>query len=139
MITPNQATAKLKKGIREGQTAYTDGVNAVTVNPAQQAIAKRSKWVQRMQDPEVHDRWERGLSRVSLNDWKSQTSSVGAQRFSQSSEKAGDNYQAFATEFFPFLENVQATVNAMPDITLEERIAKMVTNVREIAKFQRSS
>ena len=138
MITAQQASQKLANGIRNGQTAYSDGVNSVTENPATKAIAKKGKWVQAMTDPKTHDKWESGLSRVTLTDWKSATSGVGAQRFAQSADKAQSNYQEFAQDFFPYLANVQAQVAAMPDVTLDERIQKAVQNMRLISQYQRS-
>ena len=138
MITPQQAASKLANGIRNGGTAYTDGVNSVTVSPSSQAIAKKNKWVQAMTNPATHDKWENGLSRVTLQDWKSATSGVGAQRFTQSADKAQNNYQDFANDFFPFLEGVQNQVNAMPDVTLDERINKAVENMRLISAYRRS-
>jgi len=137
MITPQQASQKLGNGIRNGSTAYTNGVNAVQTAPSQLAIAKKSKWVQAMTDPKTHDRWEAGLGRISLTDWKSAASGVGAQRFAQSADKAQTNYQEFATDFFPFLASVQSQVNAMPDVTLDERINKAVQNMRLISNYTR--
>lgn len=136
MLTPQQASQKLADSIRTGQSAYTAGVQSVRVNPAEKAIAKRDKWVQAMTNPETHDKWERGLANTTLASWQAQTAGVGAQRYAQSADKAGQNYQAFATTFFPFLEGVQAQVEAMPDVTSEERIARMVANVRLIAQYR---
>ena len=137
MITPQQAASKLANGIRNGTTAYSDGVNAVQVAPSSQAIAKKSKWVQAMTDPRTHDRWEAGLSRISLLDWKNATSGIGAQRFAQSADKAQSNYQEFANDFFPFLEQGQQQVNSMPDVTLDERINKAVAMMRYTSQYQR--
>lgn len=137
MITPAQAAAKLGAGIRNGQQAYQNGVNAVTQNPASKAISRRSKWVQAMANPEVHDRWQAGLEKVTLQDWKNAAANVGAQRFSQSADKAQSNYQTFANDFFPFLENVKSQLDAMPDVTQEERIQKAVAAMRMIGAYNR--
>ena len=136
--TPQEAAKRLGDGIRNGGSKYTSGVNAVQTNPASQAIAKRNKWVAAMQNPETHNKWEAGLSRVTLADWKNAAGTVGAQRYSQSADKAQSNYQDFAADFFPFLNNVQQQINNMPDVTLEERIQKAVANMRAIAQYQRS-
>ena len=41
------------------------------------------------------------------------------------------------SQFLPFLDSVQAKVKAMPSTTLEDNIARMTTQVREVAKFQK--
>lgn len=137
MITATQAAQKLATGIRNGGTAYEMGVNAVTTNPAQKAIAKRDKWIAAMQDPATHDRWSRGLGRVTLPEWQQATLTVGKQRFTQSADKAASNYQDFADNFFPVLERNVQQVNAMPDTTLDERIARATQMMRLNAQYNR--
>jgi len=81
---------------------------------------------------------ERGLKRVSLSDWQESMKTKGIPRIARGLDSARSKIENFNREFYPFLEGVDSKVNAMPDTTLEDGINRMVTNVREIAKFKRS-
>lgn len=138
-LTPQQASERLASGIRNGSTNYIAGVEAVTKNPAESAIEARGKWVNAMTNPATHDKWQRGLERTSITDWKQATAGVGAQRFSQSADKAQTNYEAFARDFFPYLATVENTISQMPNVTIDERINRAVENMRLLSQYTRSS
>jgi hypothetical protein len=129
------AAERLANGIRNGATRYTAGVNAVTVSPTIKAADSRAKWVNAMADPRTADRWENGLRDTTLAQWKTATSTIGSQRYSQSADKAQANYQEFMTKFIPYLTQVQEQVRAMPDITVEDRINRAVTNMRLLSQY----
>lgn len=134
--SPQQAADKLRTRIQQSGTAYQAGVNAVTENPAAKAIAAKDKWEQGIQDAIANNRYVKGLENVTLQSWKAQTLNYGVTRFTQSADKAGQNYQKFAERFFPFLEQTMQTINAMPDTTFEERIQKMIANARALRDFR---
>jgi len=81
---------------------------------------------------------ERGLRRVSLSDWQSAMINKGVPRITQGLEQAETKIVEFNREFYPHLERVQAEVDAMPDTTLEDNIARAVHNIRRNAEFTRS-
>ncbi len=135
-ITPQQAAEKLGTRIGQSGTAYMNGVNAVTENPAQKAIAAAPKWVAGIQDAIANGRYERGLSRVTLTGWKNAVATYGQSRYVGSAQKAQANYLTFAQEFFPYLDQVSQTVNAMPANTIEDNIQRMITNVRMLHDFR---
>lgn len=134
--TPTQAAAKLKTRIQQSGQMYSDGVNAVQVNPAEKAIAAKDKWAASIQEAIANDRYAKGLAPVTLQSWKNATITYGVSRYTQSADKAGANYQKFAEKFFPFLQTEMATINNMPTTTFEERLNKMVASARAIHNFR---
>lgn len=127
---------KLKRGITAHGQDYLAGVQKVTQNPAELAAQKADQWFAALQDAYANQRFQRGLSRVTLADWKAAVANGGAARYTQSADRAATNYQRFASQFYPFLDSVQQTVNQMPKRNLAESIAKMVRNVEMIHEFK---
>lgn len=136
LVTPQQAADKLRVRISQSGQAYEQGVNAVTVNPAEQAIANKQKWANAMMDAINNDRFAKGLAGVTLQKWRSATITYGVPRYTQGATKAGENYLAFANKFFPYLANVQQTISQMPSLTFEERIERMIANARALHEFR---
>ena len=136
ILTPQQGADKLRVRISQSGQAYEQGINAVTVNPAELAIANKQKWANSMMDAINNDRFAKGLQGVTLTKWKSAAITYGVPRYTQGATKAGENYLAFAQKFYPYLAQVQATVNAMPSLTFEERLERMIANARALHDFR---
>lgn len=134
--TPQSAGANLRTRISQSGDRYRDGVNAVTENPAEKAIAAKAKWEAGIMDAIANNRFEMGLRNVSLSDWKSATIEFGVNRYTASAPKAERNYIRFAERFFPFLETTMLRINAMPNTTFEERLEKMLANARALHEFR---
>lgn len=135
-VTPSEGADKLKRGIATHGQDYASGVQKVTENPAEKAAAAQDLWFTQLQDAYANGRFQKGLSRVTLTSWKASIQDGGVAKYTQSAEKAAKNYQTFAQEFYPYLNGVQAEVNAMPKRNLSESIAKMVRNVELIHEFK---
>ena len=112
------------------------GVDGVTVAPTALAADKKNKMKARLVAAIDDGSWERGLRGVSLEQWKDKMVNVGINRVSSGIDAAADKVQAFAAKFLPFVEGVSAKVRAMPDLTLDDSIARMAAQVRETSKFK---
>ncbi len=113
------------------------GVERVSEAPTKKAAAKADKMRANIVAAIDSGKWARGLSRVSLEDWKSKMVDKGLNRVASGIDAAAPKVKAFADEFLPYLDNVQSKVKAMPDTTLEDNINRMVTQIREVSKFKR--
>ncbi len=113
------------------------GIDRVTVNPCELAVAKKDKMLANLTASVVDGRWERGLARVSLEDWKTKTRDVGVGRIAAGIQAAGPKVEAFAEELLPHIDAGQAKLKSMPDITLEDNIARMSAFVRHMANMKR--
>lgn len=137
MINSADFVEKHNRNTKNAVTDYQKGVNAVTKSPTEQAAAKQSKMIANLTASVQSGKWAQGLKRVSLEEWKRKASEVGAGRIAAGVDAAADKVRQFADSFLPFLETVASKVNSMPDLTLEDSINRMTTQVREVAKFKR--
>lgn len=137
-VTPEEGARKLIDRARAAAPFIADQVRKVTVAPTEQAAQKvdkmRTNFLKSVDDGKV----ERGLRRVTLSDWQQAMINKGVPRITQGLEQAESKIVEFNREFYPHLDRVQAEVEAMPDTTLEDNIARAVHNIRRNAEFKRS-
>lgn len=129
-----------EKWVRRTQAATQDmvnGVNAVTVNPAQQAIAKEQKLLNNVTQAIQSGKWRRGMQTVTLEGWKASMVQKGAPRVAAGAQSSQGKMEQFYSELLPYQEQLQTKLNAMPDLTLEDSINKMVTWTRGMSNFKR--
>ncbi|GAI69046.1 unnamed protein product [marine sediment metagenome] len=114
------------------------GIDKVTVNPCELAAAKQSKMLANLTTAVNDGRWAAGLRRVSLDDWKRKARDVGAGRIPAGITAAKAKVIAFAEQLLPHIDAGQEKIKGMPDITLEDNIARMTDFIRHMANFKRS-
>jgi len=130
-----------EKQIRRLSAAGPDirrGVEAVTDNPCDKAADASADWQAKMSLPATRARFESGLRRVSLPEWKRKMLEVGVGRVAQGAEAARSKIEKFASEFLPHVYEGAAKVKAMPGLTLEDGINRAVAMIRHNATFVRS-
>lgn len=135
--TPEQAQAKWVQRIGAATQQVTEGVQRVQTAPGQKAAAKQQKWLQNTQA--AADKWRRNVAAVSLADWQNLMVNVGIPRIAQGAQAKQAKYGAFAQQFFQHLQAGVSKVEAMPDTTFEERVARAVTMMRHNRDFKRQS
>ena len=136
--SPQQVADKWARRIAGSTQDIIDGVNAVRTNPAEAAIAKKSKLLQNFTASVQDGRWERGLRRMSLDQWKQSMIQKGVNRVAQGADAAKPKMAQFMTEFLPFQESAQAELSALPDTTIEDSIARAAFWMRRMNSFTRS-
>lgn len=114
------------------------GVQAVTTSPTQQAANAAAVWQARVAMPETAQKFQRALSRVSLADWQNAMINKGIPRIATGASNAQAKFQAFLTQFLPFVAQVAQTVHQMPHTTLDDRINRAVAQIRGTAAFKRA-
>lgn len=114
-----------------------NGVNSVTVNPAQQAAAKEQKMITNLTQSVQSGKWRRGLARVTLEDWKRSMIEKGASRVASGVQNAQPKMESFMSELLPYQEQLQSKLAGMPDLTLEDNINRAVTFMRGMSQFKR--
>jgi len=115
-----------------------EGVQAVTTSPTAQAAAAADKWQARLAQPDVKAKFQRNLQRVSLTEWQNDMINKGLPRIPQGAQAAHDKFQAFLTQFLPYVNQVAQTVRQMPHLTLEDGIARAAAQIRGNAAFRRT-
>ena len=135
--TPQEVAKKWAERLQAAKPQIESGVRSVTVAPTQKAAAKADKYVAGVQRAVEENRFQRGLQKVSLADWQQSMIVKGLQRLSNGVKAAEGKVEQFQAEFLPYVESVQARVNAMPNDTEEQRDQKMLENARMLRQFKR--
>jgi len=135
-LTPEQMADKWGRHLTGAVQDIRIGVERVTESPTLKAAAKQDKMLQRLIDSVHSGKWARGLQRVSLQDWKNQVLTKGLARISSGVAGASTKMQDFARQLFEHENRGLAIINAMPDLTIEDSIARMTAWTRHMAEFQ---
>jgi hypothetical protein len=136
-LTPAQIAEKHIRRTTAATQDMINGVQNVTVSPTEQAAKKQDKLIQNWTESIQSGKWARGLRAVSLEDWKKAMTEKGAPRVAAGLNNARGKLEAFYAELLPFQADLQAKIQAMPDLTLEDSIARMTAQVRGMANFRK--
>lgn len=136
--SPQDAVKKWSQNLSNARPAIEAGVRAVTVAPTQSAANKVDKYQAGVQRAVESGKYQRGLQAVTLQQWQQAMINKGVSRLQNGVKEGESKVLAFMTEFLPYAQRVSDTVRAMPDTTEADREQRMLTNVRELRKFQRT-
>jgi len=114
------------------------GIDKVTVNPCEQAVAKQDKMLANLTLSITEGRWAAGLRRVTLDEWKKKARDIGAGRISAGIAAAKEKVISFAEQLLPHIDKGVADIKKMPDISLEDNINRCTTFIRHMAGFKRA-
>lgn len=137
-VTPAEFAEKWARRTSGATADYTKGIDRVSVAPGQLAAAKEDKLVAGFQAAIQSGKWRERVAGVSLTEWKTKAKEKGAGRIASGVAGASADMQKFGQELLAFEDSVQAEINAMPDLNLEDRIARSVAWQRRMATFRRS-
>ena len=113
------------------------GVEKVTESPTLKAAAKKTKMLQNLQQSVTSGKWETGLKRVSLEQWKQKTIDKGLGRIAAGVDEAHDKMVAFGAQLLAYESGLKDQVDKMPDLTIEDSINRATSWIRGMAKFER--
>ena len=119
-LTPTEATEKHARNLKNSITDIRAGVNRVSVSPTVAAANKIDKMRANLIAAFDDGRVERGLRRVTLEQWKAQMLTKGVNNIAPGIDAATAKMNDFFGKLFPYQASLQATVGAMPDITLAD-------------------
>ena len=129
------------KWARRAQAAtqdLTNGINSVKEAPGAKAAAKQQKMLTNITAAIQSGKWADRVSAVTLADWKKAMIEKGVSRYGQGVQAAEGKMQNFMSELLPYQESLKSTVSNMPDLTLEDSIARMSAWTRGMANFKKS-
>ncbi len=134
-VNAQQFTEKHARRLKASIPDIQAGIERVTESPTAKAAKKSDKMLQGITRAVQSGKWSRNLNRVTLEEWKSNAVSKGIGRISAGIDAAQPKVQAFAEKLLPFEATLQAKVNAMPDLTIEDSISRATMWIREMSKF----
>lgn len=137
---PAMVAEKWQRNLSGAQESIRAGVNAVDESPTAKAAARAEAMVAGVQRAVSDGKWQRGLQRVSLQDWKQSMLEKGIPRIASGAATAVPKVQEFLQEFLPFIEQGMQRINASnPRGDLEQNIARATALMRHNSQFRRRS
>ena len=136
-VNVEQFTKKWGDRLTGATEQITNGVNNVSTAPGVMAAKKQEKMRAGINRALDSGKWAKNVAAVPLADWKNAILTKGLQRLSSGVEGAKPKVAAFAGKLLPYLDGLQKTVGAMPDLTLQDNINRMVKHVTEMSKFSK--
>ena len=134
---PNDVAQKWARNLGNAVQDIQRGVQSVTDSPMEKAAAKKDKMLQRLTEAVQSGKWEEGLRRVSLQEWKEAFIKKGIPRIAQGAAASQQKMAEFMAELLPHIEQGRAQLQQMPDLTLEDSIARVTWWVRHMSQFKR--
>lgn len=132
---PQTAAQDWATGMQGASAKISRGIDRVTEAPGAKAARKVDKYRQGVLDNV--DTWARRSAAVSLGSWQ-EAAKAGVSRVAEGASRKSGKYADAVTPVFQHLAQVVATVDNMPDNTLEERIAKSAALQRGMAAYRRT-
>lgn len=136
-VTAEEYADKQARRLKAATEDIRRGVQRVTVSPTQKAAEAQDKMIARLTESVQSGKWAAGLRRVSLEEWKSKMLEKGIQRIPAGIDAAHDKVVAFASDLLAFEDTLLTKIEAMPDLTLEDSIARANAWMRGMSKFKR--
>lgn len=137
-VTPEEFQEKHARRLKASLDDVRAGVNRVTESPTLKAAAKKDKMVANLTAAVQSGKWEAGLRRVDLPEWKSKMLDKGVNRIPGGIDAAAPKVKAFAADLLPHVDRVRDEVMKLPDLTLDDNIRRAETMIRGMSKFKRS-
>ena len=137
--TPQAAAQKWVTRLSGATQEITAGVQGVTKAPGQSAAEKFNKWVAAMTNPAIQQKWRNNVGAVSLSDWQQAMVNIGIPRIASGAQAKQGKYEAFASQFFPFLQAGVARIEQMDDTTFEARVQRATAMMTYTHGFKRSA
>lgn len=136
----NAADVARKWATRLGSASDSirQGVQAVTVNPAERAAQRQDAYVSGVQRAVADGRYVRGLRRVTLQSWQEAMLNKGLPRVTSGATAAIPKMQAFLEKWLPHEEALKAKLAQMPRGDLQQNVQRMIAAVEHNASFKYS-
>jgi hypothetical protein len=138
-LTGTQYAEKWANRLKSASDAITTGVAAVTISPTISAAAKQDKMRANIIKSIDNGKWAAGLKKVTLAEWQAAMTERGIPRIAAGVDAAQSDMASFGEELMAYQTTLSAKIDKMPDVTLEDNLARMTEQVRGMAKFSRKS
>jgi len=137
-LTSAEFVEKHARRLKASTEDIRKGIDAVTVSPPTQAAAKIDKMKAHLDEAFASGLVKSRLQAVSLEDWKSKTRDVGVGRISAGIDASAGKVGKFADQLLPKVYGLSDKIKTMPDMTVEDSIARATTFIREMSKFRKA-
>jgi hypothetical protein len=136
MKNPQAVADKWAAKLGASGQAIKDGIDAVTTSPTLKAAQQVDRYVMGVQEAASSGKWQRGLQKVSLQDWKDAMTNKGLTRITSGATAAKPKMAAFMQKLLPYQDNVVKQLDSMPRGGLQENIARAVFVMQKMSEFK---
>lgn len=137
-LSPKEAAEKWAQRAAAAVPDYKRGVDRVTESPMAKAAKSVDKLMANFMEAVTSGRWAASLENVSLEEWKRAASEKGAARLAQGVQGAVGKQTAYYEKAFPFIERLQREIASMPNLTIEDSIARAAHMMRSMHEFKKT-
>jgi hypothetical protein len=134
-LTPQQMAAKWQRNYSGSTEAMKQGVQAVTINPAQKAIDAGERYIAGVQAAFQSGKWAAGLAKVTLADWKTAYIEKGIANAAAGARAGATKFERHEREFGPVRDQIVASLP--PRGTLEENLQRSNAMARGMYEARR--
>lgn len=131
-MSASDISSKWNKNMKNAVTDIQAGIDRVTTNPMEKAIAKQDKMKANLNAAIDNGTWAKQMGKVSMSDWKTKTKTKVGERLSSGVDGAMNKRKEFDNWLVGRINSGLDKVNAMPDMTLQDsinRAAAMMTHM----------
>ena len=136
--TAQEIARKWQRNLSGSVEAIRNGVQDVTVSPTEKAAAKADQYLIGVQSAVDSGKYQAGLRRVTLEQWKQAMLDKGVPRLASGAAAGEPKFQEFMAEFLPYIESGQRMLENMPRGGLQENIARSTAMIEHLAGFRRT-
>lgn len=137
-LTAEQSYEKWNRNLSNAVADVKAGVDRVSESPMAKAAANEDKWFQGLQKARSSGKFKRGLLNVTLEAWKAKTRDVGADRIPAGAAAAEEKSVKFYSKLLPFEAKLQAEVDKMPNVTIQDSVSRATKWILGMAEFDKT-
>ena len=135
-ITPDEFVEKHNRRTKAALEDMRRGISAVTEAPGAKAAQKADKMRTNLVAALDSGKWQRRVAAVSVDDWKKAMLEKGVNRVAAGVDAAAPKVREFASQLLSHQATLHDKVDQMPDLTLEDSIARATEWIRGMSKFE---
>jgi len=136
-VTAEEFVEKHARRLKASLDDIRRGVERLKESPTVAAAKKldkmRERWLKAMDEGKI----KRGLESVPLDEWKGKFLEKGVPRIPSGVDGAKEKMLKFAGKLLSYQAAGQAKIKEMPDVTLEDSIARASEWIRYMSKFKK--
>lgn len=135
-VTPEAFVEKHNRRTKAALQDMRAGVERVTEAPGEKAAKSQAKMRANVVAAIDSGKWARRVASVTLDEWKDKMLKKGVDRVPAGLDAAAPKVRAFAEKLIPAQNRALAELDTMPNLTLEDGIARAVFWIRKMAELE---
>ena len=133
---PTEIAEKWGRNLKRSTEDIRKGIARVTEAPGVKAAQKQEKMQQRLNAAIDNGTWAERVASVPLSEWQQKTITKGIPRISAGVDAANGKVVDFHNQLADHQASIDTELDRMPDITIEDSIARSAAQIRGMSKFK---